>query len=207
MNLTCGRNPWKRASIEDSTFRAYLKNPKFLSSILPLSSELDVILRRIFECDPRKRIGIPELRNLILRCSRFTSRPNMGPPTPLSDVQYVEEMPYGNAPNAINPFQQYPLAPYSPTPSPPIHPVAAQYSQFTISSNGSSSSDDGSVFSSSSSCSTTSSNGSQGEASKVPIPTFIPPQPVGNFYGNFFPMEPVLKDMVPPPFVPLLQVC
>lgn len=73
VNLTCGRNPWKRASIEDATFRAYLKNPYFLGSILPLSREMILILSRIFECDPSKRITIPELRALILDCPRFTT--------------------------------------------------------------------------------------------------------------------------------------
>ncbi|KAG7008420.1 negative regulator of sexual conjugation and meiosis [Physcia stellaris] len=74
VNLTCGRNPWKRASIEDSTFRAYLKNPKFLRSILPLSGELDAILRRVFECDPAQRISLADLRQLVLHCPRFTTR-------------------------------------------------------------------------------------------------------------------------------------
>lgn len=82
VNLTCGRNPWKRASIEDSTFRAYLKDPLFLKSILPLSDEMICILSRIFECDPRKRITIPELRNLILDCPQFT----MNPATPWASV-------------------------------------------------------------------------------------------------------------------------
>jgi len=73
VNLTCGRNPWKRASFEDSTFRAYMKDPKFLRSILPLSPELDRVLRRIFEYNPVNRISIPELRELIQQCSRFTT--------------------------------------------------------------------------------------------------------------------------------------
>jgi serine/threonine protein kinase len=62
VNLTCGRNPWKKASPEDSTFRAYLKDSKFLRTILPLSPELDSILRLVFECDPHKRISIQKLR-------------------------------------------------------------------------------------------------------------------------------------------------
>lgn len=82
VNLTCGRNPWKRASVEDSTFRAYLKDPMFLKSILPLSDEMICILSRIFECDPTKRITIPELRSLILDCPRFT----MNPATPWDHV-------------------------------------------------------------------------------------------------------------------------
>ncbi|KAJ5381562.1 uncharacterized protein N7496_003990 [Penicillium cataractarum] len=73
VNLTCGRNPWKRASLEDSTYRAYIKDPLFLQSILPLSTEGVFILSRIFERDPSTRITIPELRNLILECPRFTT--------------------------------------------------------------------------------------------------------------------------------------
>ncbi|KAJ5722566.1 hypothetical protein N7488_000601 [Penicillium malachiteum] len=75
VNLTCGRNPWKRASMEDSTFRAYLKDPFFLKSILPLSTEMVCILSRVFERDPSKRITIPELRQLIVECPRFTEPP------------------------------------------------------------------------------------------------------------------------------------
>ncbi|KAJ5584500.1 uncharacterized protein N7459_004300 [Penicillium hispanicum] len=75
VNLTCGRNPWKRASVEDSTFRAYLKDPFFLKSILPLSTEMVCILSRVFERDPAKRITIPELRQLIVECPRFTETP------------------------------------------------------------------------------------------------------------------------------------
>lgn len=75
VNLTCGRNPWKRASFEDSTFRAYLKDPFFLKSILPLSDEMVCILSRIFEPDPSRRITIPELRQIILDCPRFTLNP------------------------------------------------------------------------------------------------------------------------------------
>lgn len=73
VNLTCGRNPWKRAAASDSTFRAFLKNPHFLKTILPLSPELDDILRSVFEVDPLKRITIRDLRNKVQMCSRFTT--------------------------------------------------------------------------------------------------------------------------------------
>lgn len=82
VNLTCGRNPWKRASVEDSTFKAFLKDPRFLRSILPLSPELDDILRRIFECNPAQRISIPELKTLIRQCPRFTTK-SARTPTPV----------------------------------------------------------------------------------------------------------------------------
>lgn len=72
VNLTCGRNPWKRASAEDSTFRAYMKDRQFLKTILPVSDELDAILGRVFEPNPALRISVHELRDLIVRCPRFT---------------------------------------------------------------------------------------------------------------------------------------
>ncbi|PKY08166.1 negative regulator of sexual conjugation and meiosis [Aspergillus campestris IBT 28561] len=101
VNLTCGRNPWKRASPEDSTFRAYLKDPFFLQSILPLSDEMIVILSRIFECDPTKRITIPELRHLILDCPRFT----MNPATPWALPQFVQPVPV-STPVDVDAFTQ-----------------------------------------------------------------------------------------------------
>lgn len=75
VNLTCGRNPWKQASTEDSTYRAYSRNPRFLKTILPLSDELDDILARIFAINPDQRITLPELKQRILACPRFTVSP------------------------------------------------------------------------------------------------------------------------------------
>ena len=91
VNLTCGRNPWKKASPEDPTFRAFLKDPQFLRSILPLSAEFDSLLRRIFECDPQKRISIAELRDLVVACPRLTTMPlNTLPPTRPQTIEYVD---------------------------------------------------------------------------------------------------------------------
>ncbi|OIW28576.1 Pkinase-domain-containing protein [Coniochaeta ligniaria NRRL 30616] len=75
VNLTCGRNPWKQASYEDHTFRAFTKSPDFLKTILPISDELNDILGRIFVRNPDERITLPELRARILACSRFTEQP------------------------------------------------------------------------------------------------------------------------------------
>jgi serine/threonine protein kinase len=81
VNLTCGRNPWKKASLEDSTFRAFFKNSDFLKTILPLSPELNEILKRIFEIDPQKRITLPELRHAMYNCPRLTTPPSPIVPT------------------------------------------------------------------------------------------------------------------------------
>ncbi|KAI9844758.1 MAG: hypothetical protein M1837_005291 [Sclerophora amabilis] len=170
VNLTCGRNPWKRASTEDSTFRAYLKDSKFLRSILPLSGELDTILRQIFECDPMKRITIPELRERILRCPRFTTHSNGLPPSPrVSEAGdcdkapvYEEEMSpmdlsiLAPKPSPITGVdEQRPLSSSAVAPT----PCGQQFSQFTAVS-GSSGSDCGSVFSAVSSGSSVSSSSS-----------------------------------------------
>jgi len=82
VNLTCGRNPWKQASFEDSTYRAYTRNQGFLKTILPLSDELNDILGRIFTRDPCQRITLPELRARIVACSRFTEQPAAALPLP-----------------------------------------------------------------------------------------------------------------------------
>jgi len=72
VNLVCGRNPWLRASADDSTYRAYEKDRGFLKAILPISDELDIILQRIFEPNPHLRASISDIRQMILRCSQFS---------------------------------------------------------------------------------------------------------------------------------------
>ncbi|KAI0443692.1 Pkinase-domain-containing protein [Xylaria telfairii] len=72
VNLTCGRNPWRQASFEDSTYRAFTRSQDFLRTILPLSDDLNNILGRIFTRNPDERITLPELRNRILACSKLT---------------------------------------------------------------------------------------------------------------------------------------
>jgi hypothetical protein len=73
VNLTCGRNPWKLASLEDPTYRAFTRDPNFLKTILPLSDELYDILVKIFEIRPDIRISILDLRAAIIRCSGFSN--------------------------------------------------------------------------------------------------------------------------------------
>lgn len=84
VNLTCGRNPWRRASVDDATFAAFARNPAFLNTILPVSEQLNYILQRVFEINPSKRITIPELRALVLQCTSFTSSGAMLPATTYS---------------------------------------------------------------------------------------------------------------------------
>jgi serine/threonine protein kinase len=189
VNLTCGRNPWKRASFDDSTFRAFMKDPKFLRSILPISMELDVILRRIFEFNPAKRATIPEIRELILRCSAFTvsksavSTPLPSPP--FSPVDYSRDA-------AFNACYHIPAIPsVAPLPAPVYSPAPFQQST----SSGSSNSDNDSVFSSCSSASSASSTSSyqnispcptQKFSSRVPQPTYVSPPPQANTWFQPF---------------------
>jgi serine/threonine protein kinase len=119
VNLTCGRNPWKQASYQDSTYRAYMRSPDFLKTILPLSDDLNAILGRIFDANPETRISLPELRNRILACSGFTVPVGMqqqavaAPPTPPATPDHITE--YVCAEDAIVDDYDYdaPLSPAS----------------------------------------------------------------------------------------------
>ncbi|KAK4188438.1 kinase-like domain-containing protein [Podospora australis] len=95
VNLTCGRNPWKQASFEDSTYRAYTRSRDFLKTILPVSDELNDILGRIFTPNPDQRISLSELRARILACSQFTEQPTAQlatpPASPEHSIVYVSE--------------------------------------------------------------------------------------------------------------------
>ena len=174
MNLTCGRNPWKRASPEDSTYRAYLKDPKFLQQILPISPELNMILARIFDPEPWRRITIPELKAAVISCPRFTMRhvpavrPITPPPEPYSS-------PFATFPELYIQAPQQPLTP----------PTYSIFEQQSASSN-SSLSESGSTFSESSNCSSVSSQGSFGQAPEPQLVVF-PSQP-SVFYNTCTPI-------------------
>ncbi|TDZ22094.1 Negative regulator of sexual conjugation and meiosis [Colletotrichum orbiculare MAFF 240422] len=111
VNLTCGRNPWKQASFEDSTYRAYSRCPETLKNILPVSDELNDILGRIFARNPDQRITLPELRNRILACPRFTISPAISctvlptPPISPEHTEYVtcEDVLVGAYDTALSP--------------------------------------------------------------------------------------------------------
>ncbi|CAN8102945.1 unnamed protein product [Discula destructiva] len=80
VNLTCGRNPWKEASLHDPTYRAFLKDPAFLKTILPISDELNNLLSKVFERDPTRRITIPQLAREISQCTQLTQHSVPSPP-------------------------------------------------------------------------------------------------------------------------------
>jgi hypothetical protein len=88
VNLTCGRNPWKQASLQDTTYRAFARNRNFLKTILPLSDELNDILGMIFESNPDERITVSQLKRRIQHCSRFSAAQHLATPvsSPTSSV-------------------------------------------------------------------------------------------------------------------------
>ncbi|KAL7423382.1 Serine/threonine protein kinase [Cryptotrichosporon argae] len=72
VNLVCGRNPWRIAAPSDEAFSAFLHNPAYLRSILPISDACYYIMTRIFTFDPAARCSIAELRHLVLATESFT---------------------------------------------------------------------------------------------------------------------------------------
>ncbi|KAG8956783.1 hypothetical protein FRC04_000261 [Tulasnella sp. 424] len=76
VNLTCGRNPWKTATITDETFRAYLLDHDFLRKILPVSLQLNEILKGVFTINPVDRMKISELKHAIENVRTFTMTEN-----------------------------------------------------------------------------------------------------------------------------------
>lgn len=157
VNLTCGRNPWKRACYEDSTFRAFMRNPEFLKTILPVSSQMTAILARVFAVDPSQRATLQELKEMILACDHFTSYSQE--PETLSTYCHPVDCPSTNAcgPEHIQNIPEFAGPITVPVPGPLDGLLSQRLSQV---SNTSSNSDTASVFSGTSSTSSASSTGS-----------------------------------------------
>ncbi|KAF9932815.1 hypothetical protein BGZ67_004562 [Mortierella alpina] len=73
INLVFGRNPWKQACARDETFSAYVLDNNFLQTILPMSGELNEIIKSVFCLTPSKRITLPELAARVQACGSFTA--------------------------------------------------------------------------------------------------------------------------------------
>jgi serine/threonine protein kinase len=75
LNLCCGRNPWKKASLlDDPSFRAFTKDPGFLEKIMPITPQLNEILRKVFDLNFTRRPTVTEFRNFILNCPMVRPR-------------------------------------------------------------------------------------------------------------------------------------
>lgn len=75
-----------------------MRDRNFLQSILPISSGLNAILQRIFEVNPKNRIGLDELRQLIKTCPQLSSEPedpSLPPSPPESPIEKPVDSPMG----------------------------------------------------------------------------------------------------------------
>ncbi len=134
VNLTCGRNPWKQASFQDSTYRAFSRCPEFLKTILPITDELNDILGRIFNPCPERRISLPELRQRILACTKLTATPTPSPlavPTPPATPDQIA--PY------VTPFEEAIMDDYEI--ESPLSPASTISDDGSLTSSGSTISD------------------------------------------------------------------
>ncbi|TFK29382.1 kinase-like protein [Coprinopsis marcescibilis] len=90
-NMTTGRNPWKYASFEDECFLAYNRDRNFLKGVLPISEEVNGILKQIFVLDWHVRMGLPELRQKIVELeSMFEGEKSIKQPRPRHAANTVE---------------------------------------------------------------------------------------------------------------------
>ncbi|KAF9097546.1 hypothetical protein BGX27_000947, partial [Mortierella sp. AM989] len=73
INLVFGRNPWKQACARDETFLAFANNNDFLQTILPMTTELNDIVKAVFCLDPKRRISLSELADRVKGCQLFST--------------------------------------------------------------------------------------------------------------------------------------
>ena len=72
VNLTCGRNPWRQACPSDETFRAFVHDPNFLRTILPISHQTNHILKGLFSLESKDRLSLKDLKRAVQAVDSFT---------------------------------------------------------------------------------------------------------------------------------------
>ncbi|PWN87980.1 kinase-like protein [Acaromyces ingoldii] len=65
INLICRRNPWKQATMSDTTFREYVRRPDVLLDILPLSQQMYEVLIRVLTVHEDERCSLDELASMV----------------------------------------------------------------------------------------------------------------------------------------------
>lgn len=77
--MITGHNPWHQASYFDACYRAYIEDPMFLRNTLPISDEVNDVLKRIFSPSP-SRITLEFLRLQVLSTEKFYELFKPAPP-------------------------------------------------------------------------------------------------------------------------------
>ncbi|KAI0462189.1 hypothetical protein LJB42_004277 [Komagataella kurtzmanii] len=72
INFISIRNPWAKASLDDITFKSYLKDYKVLMKILPISKDCCKMLSRYLVLDPWKRGSLLQLRYDFLKLNHLS---------------------------------------------------------------------------------------------------------------------------------------
>ena len=69
--MITGRSPWAKAATSDDYFVNFLLNENCFYETLPISKEANVLLRKIFTCEPSERITLSALRKEIIALETF----------------------------------------------------------------------------------------------------------------------------------------
>lgn len=92
INITCARNPWPIANINDrhEVFANYiLHNKSILQTILPILRQFNLLLNDIFCLNPNDRMSLEEMRHRVAKCDFYHDGPSYNeqlctPPTELN---------------------------------------------------------------------------------------------------------------------------
>lgn len=73
LNLTCGRNPWKKANpYVDNSFRTFLHDRLFLMKIMPIGGPLNNFLLNLFHLAPSRRYSLFDLYHFVYTADSFS---------------------------------------------------------------------------------------------------------------------------------------
>ncbi len=71
VNMISSRTPWQKAITSDDCFCDFLLNEDYLLRMLPISEEVNALLRKLFTYEPSERIDLDTLRSEIIAIPTF----------------------------------------------------------------------------------------------------------------------------------------
>lgn len=89
INLISIRNPWLKASLNDTTFRAFVKDPAVLMKILPISRDIFSVLCRYLRLNPWERGNLFDFRRDVLTCPKLAESGPLSVPCSIPEDKFT----------------------------------------------------------------------------------------------------------------------
>ena len=107
VNMITNRNPWRYATTDDDCFLSYTQDSEFLREVLPISQEVNDLLKLVYTMDANARILLPDFQAKVLELQ--TLYDDEEPPVVESPASGAVETSHCSVTQVVKPVEEAPV--------------------------------------------------------------------------------------------------